>query len=59
MEVWKKGVMNVCRKLLSKLFPHDVQFKLEDGQILSLTGLPHPDDFLHPTPSLRTGTAYN
>ena len=44
---WCSGVMKVYRKLLSKLFPIDQQFSFDDGRVLAMTGLPHPEDLLH------------
>ena len=44
---WGSGVMKVYRKLLSKLFSSEQQFQFDDGRILAMTGLPHPDDLLH------------
>ena len=44
---WCSGVMKVYRKLLSKLFSSDQQFTFDDGRVLAMTGLPHPDDLLH------------
>ena len=46
-KAWSTGVMKVYRKLLLKLFPASMQFSFEDGQILAMTGLPHPTDLLH------------
>ncbi len=46
-KAWTTGVMKVYRKLLSKLFPASVQYTFEDGQVLAMTGLPHPTDLLH------------
>lgn len=46
-QAWHSGVMKVYRKLLSKLFSSAQQFTFDDGRILAMTGLPHPDDLLH------------
>lgn len=46
-KAWRTGVMKVYRKLLIKLFHHSYLFSLDDGHVLALTGLPHPDDLLH------------
>ena len=46
-KAWTTGVMKVYRKLLIKLYPASMQFSFEDGQILAMTGLPHPTDLLH------------
>ena len=46
-QAWCSGVMKVYRKLLSKLFSSDQQFHFDDGRVLAMTGLPHPDDLLH------------
>ena len=44
---WCSGVMKVYRKLLSKLFSSNQQFSFDDGRVLAMTGLPHPEDLLH------------